>query len=268
MDMEAVKHTLEFVSSPVGIVVLSTLTGLLLLSMPQRRRLSVRLLVLGGVLFVLFTLTPIAEVAVNALERNYRPIGSAAELAGTHSIVVLAGFGRERSGIPITSSLSDSTVCRVTEGVRLYHLHGRSKVILSGGIIRPDQRAVAAMMADLMILLGIPAADIVVEGRSTTTFENLVEVRKLVGHAPFVLVAAARDLPRAMAVARRLGMAPVAAPACIRTLQSFPAGMIWSGWFWTVLDSFRYPAIERLADLQWAYHEYVGYLWYRLLGRI
>jgi hypothetical protein len=93
-------------------------------------------------------------------------------------------------------------------------------------------------------------------------------VKKLVGDERFALVAPARDLPRAMAVAHRLGLTPLAAPACIRTLQSYPEGMTLAQWMWTLLDSFRYPSVQRLADVQWAHHEYVGLLWYRLLGRI
>jgi len=77
-------------------------------------------------------------------------------------------------------------------------------------------------------------------------------------------VAAAGDLPRAMAVAHKLGLHPLAAPAGIWTWQQYAAGMRVS----RVLKVFPLPAIERLPRLQWAFHEYVGYLWYKIRGRV
>ncbi len=266
--MTAVKDVLEFVSSPVGVMTLSMAAGLALIAAGSRRRLGQRLVAAGSGLFLLFTLTPISELVVTLLERSYVPIVSGSNLAGVGRIVVLAGYGHEFPGIPITSSMSDDTLCRVAEGARLHRLRPEATVIVSGGVVDPGQRSIAAMMSDLMIVLGVPAADIIVEGQSTTTYENLIEVQKIIGSSQFALVAAARDLPRALAVARRLGMAAVPAPACIRTMQSYPAGMSRAEWFAAILDSFRDPSIGRLADLQWAYHEYAGYLWYRLLGRI
>jgi len=88
-------------------------------------------------------------------------------------------------------------------------------------------------------------------------------VKGLLGTQPFVLVAAACDLPRAMAVGHKLGMAPVAAPACIWTLQQSPEVSVRG-----VVDGMLTPSLERLARLQWAFHEYVGLLWYKMLGRI
>jgi len=35
-----------------------------------------------------------------------------------------------------------------------------------------------------------------------------------------------------------------------------------------VLDGVSTSSPERVARLQWAFHEYVGLLWYKLLGRI
>jgi uncharacterized SAM-binding protein YcdF (DUF218 family) len=93
-------------------------------------------------------------------------------------------------------------------------------------------------------------------------------VKPIVGQKPFILVTSACHLRRAMAIAHKLGMTPVAAPACIWTLQEFPPGKPWSTWAIKVLKSFGYPSVARLGALQLAYHEYVGFIWYRLLGRL
>jgi uncharacterized SAM-binding protein YcdF (DUF218 family) len=252
----------------MGVIVLCLTAGLALLRVSRRQRIARRLLACGGVLFLVFTLTPLAEVALTILERTYQPLDSSSTLADVDRVVVLAGFGRDRPGIPVTSLVLDETLCRLAEALRLYRLRPDRKVVVSGGVLSQGERPVSAIMADLLIALGVPRENVILEPRSTTTFENVVEVQKLLGDAPFLLVAPARDLPRAVGVARRLGMTPVPAPACIRTLQNYPPGMTSHEWFWTILDSFRYPSVDRLVELQWAHHEYVGYLWYRLLGRI
>ena len=100
------------------------------------------------------------------------------------------------------------------------------------------------------------------EGQSQNTYENLVYVQRMIGTQPFILVAAACDLPRAIAVAHKLGLHQVAAPTAIRTLQQ-PAN---SRRVSRVLEVFTTPASERLPRLQLAFHEYVGYLWYKTRG--
>ena len=86
----------------------------------------------------------------------------------------------------------------------------------------------------------------------------------MLGTQPFVLVASACDLPRAMAVAHKLGMHPIAAPACIWTLQHHAADLSVR----EALEGLTTPSLQRLPRLQWAFHEYVGYLWYKVLGRV
>jgi len=83
----------------------------------------------------------------------------------------------------------------------------------------------AKLMADFLRQTGVPAEDIIMEGKSRNTYENLAEVRKLVGSSPFILVTSACDQPRAVGVARKLQMNPLPAPACIWALQHYPAKM-------------------------------------------
>jgi len=69
-----------------------------------------------------------------------------------------------------------------------------------------------------------------------------------------------------MAVAKKLNMPAIAAPAQIWTLQNFPPGMIWPEWSLRVIKSFSTPSLYRLSYLQRASHEYGGYFWYQLRG--
>jgi uncharacterized SAM-binding protein YcdF (DUF218 family) len=107
-----------------------------------------------------------------------------------------------------------------------------------------------------------------VEGNSRNTYENLWEVREMVGSDPIILVAPGCDMRRVLAVGKKLKMNLIPAPACIWTLQDYPAAMKASGWIADFFRELTHPSVEKLYRLQWAYHEYAGYAWYRFLNRI
>jgi uncharacterized SAM-binding protein YcdF (DUF218 family) len=158
--------------------------------------------------------------------------------------------------------------CRLAEGIRLYRSLPGSHLILCGGILREGDRAVSCIMADFLKEMGVPGEDIRTEERSRNTFENLLELKRTFGSAPFILVTSGYALRRAMAVAKKLGMEPVPAPACMWALQKYPLGKGWAKWsLWVLNGMFSYSP-NRWKYLQVSYHEYLGYVWYKLLGRI
>lgn len=266
--MEYIKRIIETVFSPMGVTTLLFLGGALLASTKRHSRWGRRFLLTGAVLFLVFTFSPLAEILIRNLESDYPPLLSPPASTPIRRIVVLSGYGEDHAGIPVTSALSEQTLCRLSEGTRLYRLLAGSKLLLSGGTLRTEDRPVAAIMADYLKQQGVPDQDILTEEESLTTYENLTQVKKMLGAEPFILVTSACDLRRAMAVARKLGMNAFAAPACIWTLQNWPLGMSWAEWSWSILEAFAYPSPARWSYLQWAYHEYAGYIWYKLLGRL
>jgi uncharacterized SAM-binding protein YcdF (DUF218 family) len=244
------------------------IAGIVLSVTKRKRRTGHRLLFAAGGLYLLFTSSPLAELAIGKLESSYPPLHSVDSSSGVDRVVILSGWGQEYSSIPVTSNLGGETICRIAEGIRLYRQLPKSKIVVTGGILKKGDKPIAEQMADFILAMGISTEDVLVEGRSRNTYENLVEVKPIVGQNPFILVTSACHLRRAMAIAHKLGMAPIAAPACIWTLQEFPPGKPWSAWSLKVLKSFGYPSVARLGSLQLAYHEYVGFVWYRLLGRL
>jgi uncharacterized SAM-binding protein YcdF (DUF218 family) len=222
----------------------------------------------GAALFAVFYFSPLAELVIVRLERDYPPLLHPGTPSQQKAVVVLSGYGEDHSLIPVTSRLTEQTICRLVEGIRLYRLLPGSRIILSGGILRDGDKPVAEIMSDFVKEMGIPAEDITAEGASLNTYENLREVKRIIGINPFILVTSACDLRRAMAVARKLNMNPVAAPAGIWSAHHYPPDLTWSEWLRRVLGAFAHPSAQRLTYLQWAHHEYVGYIWYKLLGRI
>jgi uncharacterized SAM-binding protein YcdF (DUF218 family) len=266
--MEILKNSVEIVFSPIGIVALLMILGLGFSFSKQHRIAGRRLLLCGGLLFLIFLFSPLAESLMLGLERYNSPLFSPPPSPKIDRIVVLAGYAEENPRCPITSNVSEQTQVSLSEGLRLYRLIPGAKLILSGGVARPGDKPVAAIMADFLRQLGVTDKDLIVEGNSRNTYENLLEVKKLVGSQPFILVALGCDLRRAVAVAQKLQMQSVPAPAGLWTLQHHPANMSVPQRVADLLSGFAHPSVTRLSKLQWAYHEYVGYIWYQLLGRL
>ena len=63
-------------------------------------------------------------------------------------------------------------------------------------------------------------------------------------------------------------MNPLPAPALFWALQRYPADMGVVDVATAFVTGFAYPSPARLERIQWANHEYVGYVWYWLLGRV
>ncbi len=94
---------------------------------------------------------------------------------------------------------------RVAAAVALWHRGEASALVVSGaGEAGPAARQLKAA--------GVPEGRIVVEPRACSTWENLLFTRALTGPGELWLVSDAWHLPRAAAMARRLGYAPHPVP--------------------------------------------------------
>lgn len=266
--MTILKRSIEICFSPVGIMTLLFIAGLIVIAYHRTSRMGRRLLWSGVWLYLIFLFTPLAEVLVSNLERPFPALLHPDASAGIRAIVVLSGYGEDFTFLPVTSKLSEETIARMVEGIRLYRELPGAKLVVSGGVLRAGDRPIADLMADFAKAMGVPEAAVVIEAKSETTHENLVEVKRIIGSEPFILVTSACDLRRSIAVARKLGMKPLAAPAAIWAAQHYPAGMPWLEWSWKLIESVATPSTSRFGYLQWAYHEYVGYAWYWMLGRV
>jgi uncharacterized SAM-binding protein YcdF (DUF218 family) len=262
------KKSIETLISPLGIMTVLLFSGIVLSFAKRFRSLGHRLLIVGALMFLFFLFSPLSQYLTYSLEHRFRPLLTPPRSPSINKIVVLAGYAENHPKYPITSNVSWQTLGNLSEGLRLYRLVPGSKLILSGGVAREGDKSVAALMADCLQQMGVPASDLIVEGASQNTYENLREVKKRVGTHPFILVATACDLRRAVAVAKKLGMNSIPAPARIWTLQNYPTRNGLSDQFAYFFGSLGSPSLDNLSRLQWAYHEYLGYAWYRLLGRI
>ena len=266
--MILLKQLLASAFSPVGITTLLLAIGLVMRLTRRMAHAGRRSMIAGAALYCFLILTPFSEIVVARLERAYPPLLRADASTGIRNIVVLSDYGEDIAVLPVTSKLRGDTIARVVEGIRLTRQLPGTKLLVCGGVLREGDPPVASLMADFAKSMGVPGNDIVVEGKSQTTYENLLETRQLIAAEPFILVTSAYHLPRAMAVAHKLGMNPRAAPAAVWAAPDFPPGMSWQAWSKKLAERLLKPSAKRLVRLQLAYHEYVGYLWYLILGRI
>lgn len=109
------------------------------------------------------------------------------------------------------------------------------------------------MLAKAAILMGVSENDIVRESKSLDTSDQAKFISGIVGRNQFILVTSAIHMPRSIALFRKFGMNPIAAPTnFISTEQSHIS-----------IESF-FPTPGSLGKAQVAIHEYIGLLWVSL----
>jgi uncharacterized SAM-binding protein YcdF (DUF218 family) len=151
---------------------------------------------------------------LQSLEYQHVPKG---ELPKAEAIVMLGGATRSQTDPRPSVDLREQGD-RVLYTAQLYRQGKAPLIIISGGRIewmesgKPESTDVAQLLtADF----GIPASAIVEEQNSMNTYENAVNVQKILqqrGIQKFLLVTSAFHMPRSMRIFQKLAMNPIAAP--------------------------------------------------------
>ncbi len=189
------------------------------------------------------------------------------ELPNAEAIVVLGGATKPailpRPGVDLSEEGD-----RVLYAAQLYQQNKSPLVIVSGGRIswRGRGGSEAADMATILSQMGVPASAIIQEPDSFNTYENAVNVRKILenrGIRQVLLVTSAMHMPRSLLIFKHQGIAAIPAPTDflvtkndLQELQSSPQAILLN----------LLPDAERLQQFTRALKEYVGLLVYRLRG--
>jgi uncharacterized SAM-binding protein YcdF (DUF218 family) len=204
-------------------------------------------------ILLLFSLPILPTYLLSRLENHYSPITQVPQ--DIKRIVVLgAGNGGTKSGPP-NDKLSAASLARLVEGIRLYKQIPDSSLILSGGRVfgsPPDSDT----MNNVASLLGVSPKDVIIENGSQDTYHEALNLKKILGQAPFLLVTSAYHMPRAMALFEHQGMHPIAAPTEFLLAKKR----------YTIKRYF--PNANYLVYSDIALHEYLGLIWSQYLGRI
>jgi len=224
---------------------------------PRSRSLVV--LALASVCLALLSLPVTGFLALWSLESAYPPANET-PAPGDTLVVLSAGIILDdRDGVRV--HLDPTSLERCWHAAQLYRRAGRCRVLLSGGktdLSVPGPTLAEAMQA-VMTEMGVQPQDIVLENRSATTYENALYSQALLDDGSdgrIWLVTSAAHMARAAGCFRKQGVAVTPAPCDHRTVV------------WQLSLTQFVPALGGLAQFTSAVHEWQGYLWYRLRGRI
>lgn len=166
--------------------------------------------------FILFILgNSFVSTTLLGILEAWHPPKEPTVLSKSDFIVVLGGGVAEKGSLRPTTELTPLNMQRVLCGTDLYS-HGLAPtIVMSGGdssVIGEGARE-AEYMKQFAMSIGVPANAIVVETRSRTTYENAVEVRRLLGdRASIILVTNAYHMPRAYRFFARQGLSSTPYP--------------------------------------------------------
>ncbi|WP_373525042.1 YdcF family protein [Nostoc sp.] len=206
----------------------------------------------------------IAKSLVRSLEwQNLPP----AQMPVAEAIVVLGGATKSAFPPRPTVDLSESGD-RVIYAAQLYRQKKAPIIILSGGRIdwRGSGSSESADMATILTSIGIPSEAIVQEPESLNTYQNAVNVRKILssrGIRQVLLVTSAMHMPRSLKIFQRQGINAIPAPTDflvsqgeLQELGGTPKAAILN----------LLPDTDNLHQFTSALKEYIGSLVYRLRG--
>ncbi len=207
--------------------------------------------------FAVVLLTPLSQWLLLPLEDRFsRPAEAPARVDG---IVVLGGAVdqnlTEARGMPALNGAAE----RMTEPLALARQYPRARIVFTGGQGSPLHGGVteAEVARQLWSSLGLPPERVIFEDRARNTYENALLTRQILQPKEgetWLLITSAGHMPRAMGIFRRAGWAMTAWPVNYTTGHS-------------LRDWYDAPFGTRLNQTEWAVHEWLGLLAYRMLGR-
>ncbi len=251
-----VSKFVEPLGSPSTLLLACALVGLGLLA-TRRRRLGLALIVVPIAFLSTLAVLPLDSWALAPLEDRFPPLLRVP--AQVDGIVCLGGAVdpelTEARGMPALNGAAE----RMTAFVALALAHQEARLAFAGGSGRVFRGGLAEADVARMLFdrLGLAGRPIIYERDSRTTWENARALATLVhpeAGQVWILVTSAAHMPRAVGAFRVAGWTVLADPVGYETAP--------------VLQVELAPSLpERVVRLDGAWHEWVGLLVYRLLGR-
>ncbi|MDT5295219.1 MAG: hypothetical protein QOJ76_2099, partial [Acidobacteriota bacterium] len=171
-------------------------------------------------------------------------------------IVVIGGGSSADEGLPTAARLSEASLERLVEGVRLQRQLQGSRLLLSGGSVYGSGSDAETMQA-LALELGVEPGALALDRDSPDTESQAQAVKSQLGGEEFFLVTSASHMPRAVALFRKAGTNPLPAPTHFLSQESHghsPADF--------------FPGTSGLRKAETSVYEYLGIAWAKLRGKI
>ena len=241
---------------PFSIVTALLLAGLALFWFTKRRKAARWLVTAGVALLLIFSYATIPDFCLGLLENRYPPLLSVHPAEKIIWVVVLGGGHTSDPTQPPTGQISNASLTRLVEGIRIYRMCPGSKLVLTGGIVF-DPKPEAETMAEVAAILGVGKQDLVLDTASKDTKDQAIKVGQIVVNDRFVLVTSAAHMPRSVALFRKQGLEPLPAPTdfWVKQAQGFNPRQL-------------FPNAHGLVKMERTFHEALGIAWAKLRGQI
>lgn len=234
---------------PVTMVLIILLLGLFLLILSRRKKTGKVFILIGILLLGTLSYEPFSERLLKPLEYMYPPLIHPVTMEDIRWIVVLGGGHTSDQRLSVTSQISDLSLFRLVEGIRLHRELPKTKLILSGGSVF-DPVSEAKGMADVALALGVKNENLVLEEVSKDTSDQARFIPGMIKQERMILVTSAAHMPRSMALFEKLGVHPIPAPTDyqVKEGQGTPPKRF-------------YPTADGLMKSQRAFYEYSALVW-------
>lgn len=218
-----------------------------------------RAFIAGFSMLFFFSNDFIANETMRAWEIETRPIAS---LQRYKLAIVLTGSTMNHE--PDDRVYFSKGADRVTHTIQLYKAGLIEKILISGGTGRltGESEPEADKFKKVMVLMGVPDADILIENETRNTGESAREVKKILSTQGFegkdcVLITSAFHMRRSLACYRKAGV----------ELDSFSTDFYSQPRDYH-LDSFLIPKVEAISIWHKLAKEWVGFIAYKFAGYV
>jgi uncharacterized SAM-binding protein YcdF (DUF218 family) len=254
-DAFRVMAFIERLCEPFVVSLLLLAAGLAIAIVRARRRAGIWLVAAATGLLLMIAYGAPFDLLARRLEGRYHPLADLDSVREVRWIVVLGGGHLATSGLPPNSQLSNASLYRVVEAVRLHRMLPATRILFSGGRTL-DSTVDASVSSAAALGMGVAPGDVSLSVDPRSTVEEMVCLQKIMGATPFIMVTSAMHMPRAMLLAERAGLHPVPSPTDYR---GSAAGR--GSW----LDLLPRAGAPLLASA--VTHELVGLAWLELSAR-
>lgn len=242
---------------PIGIVIILLVVALVCL-IRLKRRPAIAAISAALVILYMSSMPLLSDLLVRSLEYQNLP---PQEIPVADAIVVLGGGTKAQISPRPWIEVSEAGD-RILYGSRLWLEKKAPLLILSGGrtsLFGEGGRAESEDMTEIAIALGVNKSSILQDPDSLNTYENAVNVQKLLQKSnlnKIILVTSAMHTPRSLAIFRKLGIETIAAPTDFFIVENPEPPNIFA-----IL-----PDADTLKNTTNTLKEYIGLIIYRLYG--
>ena len=257
-----IKKAVALLISPLFLILLAFVVGFLLHRFSDRWRHLGRWCVgLAAIALLAVSTGPLGEVLLAPLERAHPAITEPADLpTGSAdqpiSIIVLGGGYHPRQDHLPTSELTEASLVRLNEGLRLHHALDHSQLVFSGDAVQ-HPGSTAQAMAHLAPSLGFEDEPILMD-RARDTGEEAAHLydhlQSQQASPQVIVVTSASHMPRARRLFERQGLTVYPAPTHFLTGDALisPGRIL--------------PSSHNIRRVERALYEYLGLTWIALGG--